>query len=46
MKELARSYPEYGWGTNMGYLSSAHIAALKECGITSYHRKSFLGKIL
>lgn len=46
MKELAKSHPGYGWESNMGYLSSAHISALKECGVTPYHRKSFLGKIL
>jgi ribonuclease HII len=46
MKEIAKVYTGYGWETNMGYLSGAHIRAIKELGVTPLHRKSFLRKIL
>jgi ribonuclease HII len=46
MGDLSKLYPLYGWESNMGYLSRGHISALKEHGISPYHRKSFLGKII
>lgn len=41
MAELARSFPGYGWETNRGYGSAAHLAALKQLGPTPHHRMSF-----
>lgn len=46
MKELDKEYPMYCWAKNKGYLSPAHISAIKEFGTTKHHRKLFLRKIL
>jgi len=34
-------YPEYHWDRNKGYPTLQHKLAIKEHGITSYHRKTF-----
>lgn len=34
-------YPGYGWASNKGYGSAAHLAALRRLGPTSLHRRSF-----
>ncbi len=41
MKELHQEYPDYHFASNMGYGTQEHLVALKECGITIHHRKSF-----
>jgi ribonuclease HII len=41
MRELARDYPQYGWDSNMGYPTAAHIEAIRRYGYTPWHRKSF-----
>lgn len=41
MKAAALDYPHYGWGTNKGYGSAAHLAALRLHGPTPLHRRSF-----
>jgi len=41
MKKLALEYPGYGWEHNAGYGTSSHLAALKELGLTPWHRDSF-----
>lgn len=41
MAALDREYPEYQWGRNKGYPTSAHREALRRYGVTPYHRKSF-----
>lgn len=41
MNRLAEEYPQYDWSSNKGYPTKKHRAAIKECGITSYHRKSY-----
>ncbi|MDP2300804.1 MAG: ribonuclease HII [Ignavibacteria bacterium] len=46
MKELSYSYQNYGWHQNKGYPTKLHIKAVNEYGITPFHRKSFLKKIL
>ncbi len=46
MKELDKDFPQYKWIKNKGYLSKAHIEAIKEYGATIHHRKLFLRKIL
>ena len=46
MVELAEEHPVYGFESNKGYGSAAHIAALKSTGPCAIHRRSFLGNIL
>ncbi len=46
MKELAREFPQYGWERNFGYPTKEHITAIKEHGMTPYHRRSFHPKEL
>lgn len=41
MLQLAAEYPAYGWATNAGYGSAAHLKALQEWGPTPHHRLSF-----
>jgi len=41
MRDLAATYPDYGWQTNAGYGTKGHQAALQQFGATSHHRKSF-----
>ena len=46
MMKLDKKFPQYHWASNKGYLSNAHIEAIKSYGITEYHRKLFVRKIL
>jgi ribonuclease HII len=46
MKEISKSYPEYGWGSNKGYGTKQHINAIKEKGKTVHHRYSFISHLL
>ncbi len=46
MKEEAKKYPEYGFDSNKGYGSEAHIAALKKYGPCEIHRRSFIGNFV
>lgn len=41
MTEQAGNYPEYGFASHVGYGTAAHMAALKQFGVTPLHRKSF-----
>ena len=41
MVELDKLYPGYGLAENKGYGTAAHLAALKQLGVTPIHRKSF-----
>lgn len=41
MAKLHNSHPYYGWDTNVGYPTKKHRAAIKEHGVTKYHRRSF-----
>lgn len=41
MVDLAQQHPGYGWETNMGYGAKAHMAALRNLGVTPHHRRSF-----
>lgn len=41
MLRLHEEYPMYHWDNNKGYPTAAHYAAIKEYGISPYHRKSF-----
>ena len=41
MVGLAQQHPGYGWETNAGYPTKAHLQALQDIGITPHHRVSF-----
>jgi len=41
MQQLALEFPDYHWHTNVGYPTQEHREAIKDHGITPYHRKSF-----
>jgi ribonuclease HII len=41
MARLAVRFPDYGWGTNVGYATEFHVAALRRLGPTPHHRPSF-----
>ena len=41
MKAIAEEFPQYDWRSNKGYPTKKHRAAIKEYGISPYHRKSF-----
>ncbi len=41
MNKLAEEYPQYDWLSNKGYPTKKHRAAIKQFGITPYHRKSY-----
>ena len=41
MDELAKEYPQYDWLSNKGYPTKKHREAIRQYGITPYHRKSF-----
>ena len=42
MAEYDKIFPGYGFASNKGYGSAAHIAALKENGPCAIHRRSFI----
>ena len=42
MVEYDKTMPEYGFASNKGYGSAAHIAALKKYGASPIHRQSFI----
>jgi ribonuclease HII len=42
MGKLAARYPGYGWERNQGYATREHRAAIREMGLTPFHRRSFL----
>ena len=44
--EYDKEYPEYKFSAHKGYGTKAHYEAIKEHGITSIHRKSFLKGII
>jgi ribonuclease HII len=41
MVDLAQQYPGYGWEANAGYPTKAHLAALRNLGVSPWHRRSF-----
>jgi ribonuclease HII len=41
MNRLAEEYPQYDWLKNKGYPTRKHREAIKEFGVTPYHRLSF-----
>lgn len=42
MRKYDAIMPEYGFASNKGYGSAAHIEALQTCGPTPIHRRSFI----
>ncbi|GLG00537.1 ribonuclease HII [Alicyclobacillus hesperidum subsp. aegles] len=41
MARLHREYPQYGFDSHVGYATKLHLNALREHGITPYHRLTF-----
>ena len=41
MMRLHEEYPHYGWDRNKGYPTKEHRLAIREYGLTPYHRLSF-----
>ena len=41
MAELAIQYPQYDWQSNKGYPTKKHREAIKNYGITPFHRRSY-----
>lgn len=41
MKEIDREYPCYGWAGNKGYPTAKHRQAIREHGVSPYHRMSY-----
>lgn len=42
MRNLAATYPAYGFESHKGYGSAKHMAALREHGLCAIHRRSFV----
>ncbi len=41
MTVLARRHPGYGWASNKGYPTPAHLEALRRLGVSALHRTTF-----
>ena len=41
MLRLHEEYPQYGWAGNKGYPTKEHRLAIRQYGLTPYHRLSF-----
>ncbi len=41
MARLAARHPGYGWERNAGYATREHREAIRELGVTPFHRRSF-----
>jgi len=39
--ELDQTYPGYGFSSNKGYGSKAHLDALAALGVTLWHRRTY-----
>lgn len=46
MIEYSKDYPYYGFESNVGYGSKAHIEAIKKYGLCPLHRKTFTGNFV
>ena len=46
MVEYDEVFPEYGFASNKGYGTAAHIEALKQIGPTPIHRRSFISNFV
>ena len=45
MTKLAEEYPGYGFEVHKGYPTKAHYEAIRNLGVTPYHRMTFLKKM-
>jgi len=45
MKSLHKRYPQYFWDKNKGYPTMQHKLAIREHGLTPFHRKTFNSNI-
>jgi ribonuclease HII len=43
MELLHRCYPQYGFDRHRGYLTRAHVAAIRSQGLTPLHRRRWSG---
>lgn len=41
MEKLSLEFPQYGWASNKGYPTRAHKLAIKEHGLSPWHRLTF-----
>ena len=41
MNRLAEEFPQYDWQSNKGYPTKKHREAIRQYGITPYHRRSY-----
>lgn len=41
MDGLAEEYPQYDWKSNKGYPTKKHRDAIRQYGVTPYHRMSY-----
>jgi len=46
MLEAHENFPMYSWNHNKGYATLKHRIAVKKFGVSPFHRKSFLSRIL
>jgi len=46
MLRLSEKHAEYFWHKNKGYPTKAHIEAVRTFGVTPFHRKTFLSRII
>jgi ribonuclease HII len=45
MKVMDKLYPQYGFGSHVGYATKTHYSALREHGACPIHRKTFKGVV-
>jgi len=43
MKEISKTYPDFGFEKHVGYPTAHHLEMVKKFGITPLHRKTFRG---
>ncbi len=41
MRQLHEQFPQYGWDKNKGYGTLAHREAIRQFGMSPFHRRSF-----
>lgn len=41
MQRLHESFPHYGWAVNKGYPTAAHRNAIRQHGVSPWHRRTF-----
>jgi ribonuclease HII len=42
MRRMAERYPEFGFDEHVGYITPAHVRAVRRLGVTPLHRRSFM----